>query len=116
VADERYGKSGVRSPTVGEIATAAMSAMAKVLHDAGCLSEPVKPPTPMTLDEAAALVIQAARTPRLDHDDPADVADVVNNRAQFEYAWACAARPGVNPADTDLHTARRLLAEHHGLR
>lgn len=97
------------------VADTAVIAAVKVLHDAGCLVEPTPPPPTMTLDEAAVVVIRRARTPRLEADDPADVASVVNVRPQYEFAWASAVRAGVDPADTDLHTARQVLAKHHGL-
>ena len=103
-------------PAIAEISTAAMSAMAKVLHDAGCLSEPTPPAPAMSLDEAAQVVIRRARTPRLEADDPADVQLVVERLHLFEFARESARRQGIDPADTDLHTALGLLAQHHGLR
>lgn len=112
------GRPGNPVPATPEVlATEAMVVMSKVLDDAGCLREPEPPPPAMTLDEAAEVLCRLAQTPRLDPNDPTDVAALSINRSLFEYAWAAVSRAGVNPADADrAHTAHKLLARHHGLR
>jgi hypothetical protein len=102
-----------RLATTPEVATAAMSAMAHVLHEAGCLREPPPPAEPMSDTDAAKLLCRLSRTRRLDDPDT-DHVQLLQVPTMVDYAWDAAVAAGIPPADaTAAHEARRLLLARH---
>lgn len=96
-----------------DVVQAAMASLVHVLSEAGCLVEPAPPKPAMTVQEAAVLLCELSRHPRLS-DPEDDYALLLKRPDMVDFAWAQSLARSIPPAQlNDAHEARRLLLDHH---